>query len=243
MRSPLAALALLLLGAGPAAAQTPAPVPAPPAYPNPPAAYPYQPGSPQPPYPYPYGYPWYPPPPPVPEFVHDGFYLRMGLGPGFGRVGLSSGGEELTMSGAMFSSSIGIGGAIAPNLILYGGLVDTSIVSPDYKVDGTTVTENGSSILITGLGPGVAYYIMPSNVYVAGTLMLTRVSQASPNGRVALSDWGPGLEGLVGKEWWVSDNWGLGVAAQIILARVGSKVDDGAFGVVAGGLLFSATYN
>jgi hypothetical protein len=180
--------------------------------------------------------------PPAPE--HDGFYLRLALGVGYGRVSITTGGEETTIVGTSLASSLAIGGAIAPNLILYGGFVDSSLLSPDYKVDGTTVTKGGSSILFSGFGPGLAYYFMPSNTYLAGTLLLSRLSQAVPGGRDAISDRGPGLEALLGKEWWVSENWGLGVTAQVILARLAAKgIDDAAFNVVQAALLVSATFN
>jgi hypothetical protein len=53
---------------------------------------------------------------------------------------------------------------------------------------------------------------------------------------------GFGFNLMVGKEWWVSDNWGLGVALQLLLAgakdRDGTEWDSGALAV-----LFTATHN
>jgi hypothetical protein len=250
----------LSLSSAQVAGQTVTPAPAAPAV-NP--TLPPPPTSPAPPYPYyppgyttppsPYGYPpaYYAPPsylqppsPPEPPFVHDGFYLRMGIGVGYGHVSISSGGETTTMSGLSEAITFALGGAIAPNLILYGGLVNTSIRKPKYALDGTTVQEEGSSILTTGFGPGLAYYFMPSNAYLAGTLMLSRLSQAAPRGSNALSEWGPGGEVLLGKEWWVSPNWGLGLVAQIVGARpVAKEISGASFKVIEAALLFSATYN
>ena len=179
----------------------------------------------------------------LPQPEHEGFYLRLSLGVGYGRVSITTGGEATTMVGASLASSLAIGGAIAPNLILYGGFVDSSLFSPDYKVDGTTVTKGGSSILFSGFGPGLAYYFMPSNLYLAGTLLLGRLGQAAPGG-ATISYRGPGLEALLGKEWWVSENWGLGVTAQIVAAQLPAQgIDDAAFNVVQAALLVSATFN
>jgi hypothetical protein len=243
---------LVLLAFWPALAwaETPAP-PAPgpqPAFPDPYAPPPgyVPPPSYAPPSPYgPPGYRMWPPlaeEPPPPE--HDGFYLRLALGGGYGRVSMTAAGEQRTMVGSSLASSLAVGGAIAPNLILYGGFVDTSLLSPDYKVDGTTVTKGGSSILFSGFGPGLAYYFMPSNTYLAGTLLFARLAQAAPSGAYAISNRGPGFEGLLGKEWWVSENWGLGATAQIVLARVPAKgIDDASYDVVQAALLLSATFN
>jgi hypothetical protein len=248
MRLALTAMVLCTLAAE-AAAQTPGPAqPAPPgAYPPPPYPYAYPPVYYPPPgyYPPPPGYAPAPPaPPPSPPFVHDGFYLRLNVGPGYGYVTTTSMGQTLTMSGGSLANSFAIGGTIAPNVILYGGFLDNSILSPRYVLDGSTVNDDGSSILIAGLGPGVAYYFMPSNAYVAGTLMVSRLSQAVYRGREAISNWGPTLEGLVGKEWWVSANWGVGVAAQIVVSRLGLRGDDeAALNIFEAALLLSATYN
>ena len=73
--------------------------------------------------------------------------------------------------------------------------------------------------------------------------------QNADNEEVADTEYGPGLSLVVGKEWWVSDNWGLGVAAQLYAARMKDREP-----AVAGGdaptwralglnLLFSASFN
>ena len=118
--------------------------------------------------------------PPAPE--HDGFYLRLAVGVGHGRVEHHHGGEETTMVGTSLASSLAIGGAIAPNLICTAASSTALCSPPDYKVDGTTVTKGGSSILFSGFGPGLAYYFMPSNLYLAGTLLLGRLGKAAPGG-------------------------------------------------------------
>ena len=47
---------------------------------------------------------------------------------------------------------------------------------------------------------------------------------------------------LVGKEWWVGTDWGIGVAGQVLIVRAS---DDflGDIGGLGFGVLFSATYN
>ncbi len=50
---------------------------------------------------------------------------------------------------------------------------------------------------------------------------------------------------MVGKEWWVTDNWGVGVAAELLLSSMKDDpvVSDATYSATTFGLLFSATYN
>jgi hypothetical protein len=63
------------------------------------------------------------------------------------------------------------------------------------------------------------------------------------------TEFGPGLSLVLGKEWWVSDNWGLGLAGQLYAARmkdrqpafVGSETPT--WRALGLNLLFSASFN
>lgn len=224
----------------------------------PPPGYQAQPGYPPPQqgYPPPAGYPA---PPPYASMrapgaeTHDGFFLRLHLGGGYTSMSASADGNKVELSGGSLGLGVALGGSVSPNLIIYGAVVSASIQDPDYTVNGTTETLTNISANLTGLGVGAAYYLTPSNVYVSGTLLATWLSLRDSNDDTSdpydQTKVGGGLEVLVGKEWWVSDNWGLGASAQLLLAAMQAK---GAF--VTGGsvptwtsasfsLLFSATYN
>jgi hypothetical protein len=55
-----------------------------------------------------------------------------------------------------------------------------------------------------------------TSFYVSGTFAFSQISlQDENNDEVADTEFGPGLSLVLGKEWWVSDNWGLGVAGQL----------------------------
>ena len=41
---------------------------------------------------------------------------------------------------------------------------------------------------------------------------------SSSNGRSGDTDWGFGMRGAVGKEWWAGDHWGLGVVGHLSLS-------------------------
>jgi hypothetical protein len=270
-------VAVLILGSWRASAAEQAPTPQPPPNyptPQPPPNYP----TPQPPPNYPPPPPQgpYPPPPyagqyPAPnasgypypgQYVlarppgaqrHDGFYLRMQLGPGFMSAKTSSGGNSLKVSGVGPDLSLAIGGAIRDNLILFGELVVNSATNPDLEVGGVAAESiQDASVSVGGLGGGLAYYIMPANVYLSGALVITQLSfddhtndSFSDN---SFTDPGLGIDLTVGKEWFVSDNWGLGVALQFMAASMRAKettvgIDSPRWNAVGLAVAFSATFN
>jgi len=184
----------------------------------------------------------YAPPPPPGAHEHDGFYLRAELG--FGGTTLQRNSPDAKASGGGPVFGVAVGGAITRNLILYFEGFDDVAVSPTVSDATMTSEATDSSSGVYGFGPGVAYYFMPINLYVSGTVALSHIIVTRNGDEVARSDWGLGLSLMVGKEWWVTDNWGLGVALQLY----GGRIADGAANAdswSAGslGLLFSATYN
>lgn len=220
--------------------------PPPPGYPPPryyPPFNPYQGNGygPPPPYP-PYGYVRVPPP-----NVHDGLYLRLHLGFGYTNLKRTgSEGEEMRISGSSVSLGVAIGGTIAPNLIVFGSFIATLAEQPDVTGVGESAATSSGSAGIFGLGVGMAYYVQPMNIYLSGTIAGTQVDLSDANGdSVYDSKFGIGFQGLVGKEWWVSSEWGLGIAAEVILAgSMKDKTDSSvSWTASAFNVLFSATCN
>ncbi|HEY5091356.1 MAG TPA: hypothetical protein VIK30_15355, partial [Polyangia bacterium] len=209
----------------------------PPAYPPPPRG--YAPGSYYPPGYAPVGYG----PPPN---LHDGFYLHMQIGGGGTRVsGTDAFGESVKISGGSLSIGIALGGAITPNLIVFGTLFFSGLGMPDVSVGGfASGTSNGSAV-VTGIGPGIAYYLEPFNVYFSGTLGAMAFEMDDVNGNaIYQTKAGIGCQILVGKEWWISQDWGLGVAGEFVGASMKDKSDNGiTWSATAFSLLFSTTYN
>ena len=269
--SPVTAPAAALAPAQPAPAPAyPRPAsPPPPAY-APPPAYPPPPGyAPPPAYPPPPGYappPAYPPPPywgrpsygaayqPVPATppgfeTHDGFFLRLHLGGGFTSITGSNGaGDTVGLSGGGVSIGFAVGGAITRNLILFGTVAGTVISDPSVRLNGVSSaysTPSGSSASVGGTGAGLAYYFEPVNVYLSGALMLVTFEFDDANNKaIYQSDAGVGFQGIVGKEWWVSTNWGLGLAGELYVATMKDKTDPNTnWTSSAFSVLFSATYN
>lgn len=181
---------------------------------------------------------------------HEGFMLRIGVGGGYLNMSAEEGGTEVSVNGPSGIFNIALGGNVSPGLIIYGELFGNAIVDPTVEVNGADFETEDASASIAGVGVGLAYYL-PANVYFSGTLAASQLRFTQDYGDGTTdeyeTDFGPSFTGQIGKEWWVSDNWGLGLAGQILVGSL--KDDDEDFGgevtwsTVGFGLLFSATYD
>ena len=114
-----------------------------------------------------------------------------------------------------FEAAFSVGRVVIPNLAVHGGL--------DFAVIGSVKEDDDSETPIsnyTHLSLGLSYYIMPANIYIGLDLRSLLFGFKSKNvddeGRVTFestqkSD-GLGYRFIVGKEWFMSSNYGLGVA-------------------------------
>jgi hypothetical protein len=173
---------------------------------------------------------------------HDGFYLRLQLGGGYNQA--SAVGEDLAIKGAAAALNIELGYAIVENFILYGRLGGTSVTSPDIELGDVTVegTDDDVSSDFTGVGLGATYYFMPINVYVSGAITASELTITEDGEDLARTDSGPALHLGVGKEWWVSRNWGIGVGAEVVFGRIRSEGNDD-WDVTSGIVFLSGTFN
>lgn len=178
-------------------------------------------------------------------FQHKGFYLRLTTGIGYSTSSETVSGTEIEFSGLSGVTTIGIGWAVIEDLIVNLDIFGAVPQEPTVKIGGKEIGESKAEITIMGVGPGVTYYVMPINVYIGAAVGGAKV-QVKTSGVEAETDWGWGVNLVAGKEWWVSDNWGLGVAAQVLHTSVPDKGSDGKtadLSTTAGGVLFTATYN
>jgi hypothetical protein len=81
---------------------------------------------------------------------------------------------------------------------------------PDVRINDAPVASANFAPLAGygGVGAGLAYYLPSVNVFIAGTLLASRIT-VHTEGAGRQAD-GVSFEGLIGKEFWISDNWGLG---------------------------------
>jgi hypothetical protein len=179
---------------------------------------------------------------------HDGMFLRLNFGPGYTRMAASEGGTDVTVAGSGGALNFALGGSVAHNLIVYGELIASVAVDPTIEINGTEFSTDDVSAGVVGLGIGLAYYTA-SNVYVSGTLAAAQLSiQADQDGdgdaeEVGETDFGPTVSAQVGKEWWASDNWGVGLAGQVLVGSMKDGDSDVTWTATAFNLLLSATYD
>jgi len=184
-------------------------------------------------------------------FRHDGLFLRFQTGMGLGRmVEKEVNGRDIVMSGTTGAFRFQLGGAVLENLIVYGELGAFSLADPSIRGEEayiTTTAQSDITLTMSDLGLGACYYFMPINIYLSASMTLSRdrLEIGEAKGR---TDPGVGAYFSAGKEWWVSDNWGLGAAVFVYAGRLSARESEPFTGRhtvynMAAGVVFSATYN
>lgn len=174
---------------------------------------------------------------------HDGFLLRAALGFGYEGLTIDDPLGNTTIGGAGAFIDIAIGGVIVDNLALNADIFGGMVVSPSVSVDGMDLGDAGdTTVSVDGLGVGLTYFIMPINIYLAGSAGIG-VAGITIDGTDYESDAGFATNFMVGKEWWVGDDWGIGVAGQFMYSAIPRADIDATMPFLALNLMFSATYN
>ncbi|MBS2025644.1 MAG: hypothetical protein JST92_24865 [Deltaproteobacteria bacterium] len=172
---------------------------------------------------------------------HRGFFLRMDLGLGYQR----SYEAPYSITGGGGSFGLAIGGAVSENVILAFHLLDSVAVAPSFSNGSIIATaSNDVSVGVVVYGANVTLYTMPFNGYLSLTLGPSKLA-LTENNQTYATNWGVGGRVQLGKEWWVSDNWGLGVAVHFTWSRNpdGSDNNSGQWTTWSSAVAFSATFN
>jgi hypothetical protein len=180
--------------------------------------------------------------------------LRLTLGFGSGSMTqksnntLLTGGQDAKVSGFSGSFSLDVGAAPVDNLIIHARLSDMVIVEPNLTVGGMDLgTARNTSLAVLLFGPALTYYFMPINIYLTGAIGVSNVQlddSTDSSGSSHASKAGLGLNIDAGKEWWVSNNWGLGAALRFWYTHTTDQVSDVklTYDFLGFAVLFSATY-
>ena len=145
---------------------------------------------------------------------HDGFFVQMNLGAGPIGSSASRGGFDFELSGTGGAFSLAIGAAVVPNLIVAGHFWGQGTDSPTVKVNGQSRgTPSQSGLSLTCFGANVTYYFMPIGIYVSATPSLGMLFAQAAAQNYGTKN-GFALRLAVGKEWWVSHQWGIGLNLQ-----------------------------
>jgi hypothetical protein len=145
--------------------------------------------------------------------THDGFLLRLSAGAGRAEttnIAPPEGGgdvdESVTASGTSADLNVAIGGMISPNVAIHATLWGWGVPSPETTVGGD------ASLSMSAVGAGLTYWFLPANIYVSPSLGFGTLSLQQGRNTIT-TDSGFALDATIGKEWWASDQWGLGFAA------------------------------
>lgn len=181
--------------------------------------------------------------------THDGFFLSIALGMGYQSIDfVVEDWQEETDNKAGLATDIDVkfGGRISYNTLMHLTLAGTTKTgTTDYGEEFGDVKANMSL-----LGLGVTHYF-ENNIFITASC---GVSQFHANSDVAIftatvknkasQDFNTGFGFQVGggKEWWVSDNWGLGASAALLYGFASNLRDtkESSLGIT---LRFSATWN
>jgi hypothetical protein len=181
---------------------------------------------------------------------HDGFYLRLGIGFGFmnttGEVDVP-GSNELKITGAGLTGEFLIGGTPAPGFVIGGGTMGFTVFDPKFEVNGQEQNTTADSVNLSMIGLFVDVYPNPEQgLHIQGMIGYAQLSSDETDS----DDERPGGLGLsvgVGYEWWVGEQWGVGILGKLAYAStkidgtVGGTSVDITYTTVAPALLFTAT--
>lgn len=158
--------------------------------------------------------------------THDGFFLRFLAGGGPGQMVV----HDVMGSDLRYTSTAGgafhfqIGGAVRENLILFGDVGGFALTDPDVEFGGASQPGQNVDVTASGLGGGLCYYFMPANIYLSGSVLASRNSMTFQS-ETGESEAGPSFLVAAGKEWWVGNRWGLGVALMLELGSTRDQRD------------------
>lgn len=163
----------------------------------------------------------------------------------------------MKIKGISTNTSLSIGGAVGKDLIFNADIYGTSMSTPTTNYEEDMEVDD---LQVSGIGVGITYYFMPSNIYFLGSLGFSKLDQDGKSDSYCYidglpyddfkleSEIGLGIKFSVGKEWWVSDNWGVGLAGlfQYNHANMDSReysLDQADADTFTLAILFSATFN
>jgi hypothetical protein len=173
------------------------------------------------------------------EHRHTGLFVALDIAPGYAAV--SNGSNSDSVSGLSVDLDAAVGGALVENLILGGEVWASVMTNPTFSGPGFSTGTSNSSVDVYMVGPQLRYYFMPANIYLAGTIGLT-VINLSDSGTSISTDVGWGTKAAIGKEWWISSRWAIGLAGRLVVAQNQNQAGATLTTVAATGA-FTATFN
>lgn len=183
--------------------------------------------------------------------THDGFFLNLALG--FGYQGFTYDANkaiyDMEAKGVSTEFDLKLGGCIATNTLLHATILGVTNNSEiEYKAKGGKKLGSSSeeSENLSMLGIGLTYYL-PENIFISGSVGFAQFNLQDNSDEdkdiEGATEKGLGVQIAAGKEWWVSDNWGLGLSVAFTYGAAEDKDDLGDASAYGVNVMFSATFN
>ena len=156
--------------------------------------------------------------------VHRGFYFNTDVGPAAGRYNFSGPRDSGDAHGWAANIDLRFGYALTGHLIVSADLTGSATANnPDTTLDGRSVHASsdyyfGSSAVAVGLT-----WYWDDNLFLGGNVGAGRVVLHFSNPNTSIdSNTGFAAQLRFGKEWWVGDNWGLGIVGGVSYVSAGA---------------------
>jgi len=181
--------------------------------------------------------------------THDGFYLRAGFGLGYGTVNsnMDALDWDATYSGSGWLFDLLLGGTVANSVIIGGGLLLHEISDPKVELtspgEDVMLNDTSGALGVVLLGPFVDVFFGPNSGAHVGAMLGAGSIGLEDDSENPSGGWGFAVFG--GYDFWVSDQWALGVNARYMRVMAEREVFDITFKDSADtfGIMFSALYN
>lgn len=172
----------------------------------------------------------------------SGFWFRGNLGGGSALFGS----DLLDISGGGTLISLSFGKFLNDDVVLFADVHGAVISAPTLEAEGRSVsTSDDFSATTTGIGVGIAYYIVPNSVFLGGAVgMQTLRFRYEEGNRDIEGSTDPGVGGslILGKDFVISDKWLLGAAGHAMLGTMKDQGGGPTWTTRAYGLSFTFTY-
>ena len=188
--------------------------------------------------------------------LHDGFYLRVatGFGSHYQTIGVQGHDPSVSVSGVSSVGELALGYAIRPGRILGFGFYSATLVVTD-RTFHTAQPMPPDALLndvkdFNVMGPFIDWYFNPRRgMHLQGALGVATVrglgvADARVSDDVVL---GAGVMLGFGYDWWISDQWSIGLLGRVAATTTTSDDQSGVRWEHGAGaspsLLFTATFN
>jgi hypothetical protein len=176
--------------------------------------------------------------------THDGFYLQLDAGLGYLSSSADIQGYNLKYSGLSFPTAILLGGTVGP-VVIGGGFVTDYAPSPSVKMSGGGVTQTGdltgAKLYLFSIGLFADIYPDPHSGLHFQPFLGWGGLQMEYQGVTGRSATGLVLAAGVGYDWWVADEWSIGVMGRFGYAPL--NLDSVSYKTITPALLATFTYH